>query len=56
MAPPCDAAVCMTIAASVTPSPAPPYCSGIVTPSQPSIAIALWNSNGKRASLSQLDQ
>ena len=56
MAPPWDETVCITIAASVTPRPAPPCSSGIVTPSQPSAAIALWNSNGKRASLSQFDQ
>ena len=48
--------MCITIAASVTPSPAPPYSSGIVTPSQPSDAMALWNSVGNRSSRSQAAQ
>src|SRR5262245_61931695 len=41
-------------AASVTPRPAPPYCSGIRTPSQPLSAKARTNSTGysARASLS----
>ncbi|MNL00833.1 hypothetical protein D3C87_1212800 [compost metagenome] len=33
--------VCMISAASVMPSPAPPYCSGMAMPSQPAPAIAL---------------
>ena len=36
-------------AASVTPSPAPPYASGIMSPSQPLSAKALTNSCGYSA-------
>ena len=32
---------CSTMAASVTPSPPPPYSSGMVRPSQPPLATAL---------------
>jgi hypothetical protein len=39
MAPPRLATSFIMIAASVTPSPAPPYSSGIVMPSQPPSAI-----------------
>ncbi len=40
--PPPEAEIsCSTIAASVTPSPPPPYCSGMVMPSQPALATAL---------------
>ncbi len=50
------AASCITMAAAVTPRPAPPYSSGIVVPSQPASAIARWNSRGKRASASHSTQ
>ena len=49
MPPPWRATACIMIAASVTPSPAPPYSTGMVMPSQPPAAIAWWNSRGKRA-------
>ena len=32
---------CIMIAASVTPSPAPPYASGIMSPSQPRVREGL---------------
>jgi hypothetical protein len=38
---------CIMMAASVTPSPAPPYSSGIAIPSQPPAATASANSWGK---------
>ena len=56
MPPPWRATVCIMIAASVTPSPAPPCSAGMVMPSQPPAAIAWWNSRGKRASASQSRQ
>jgi len=56
MPPPWRTTSCMTVAASVTPRPAPPYSSGMVTPSQPSSAIARWNATGKRPSSSHVDQ
>src|SRR5262249_18107442 len=37
---------CMTTAASVIPSPAPPYSSGMMVPSQPRLASARTNSQG----------
>ena len=40
---------CIMIEASVTPSPAPPYASGIMSPSQPASAKALTNSCGYSA-------
>ena len=51
MPPPWLATSCIMIAASVTPSPAPPYSSGMVMPSQPASAIARWNSRGNFAVL-----
>ena len=54
-APDC-ATACMTMAASVMPSPLPPYSSGIATPSQPPSAIARWNSCGKPPSVSFFSQ
>ena len=41
--------VCIISAASVMPSPAPPYSCGIAMPSQPASAIARWKSSGKTA-------
>jgi hypothetical protein len=38
---PDSSTVCMTIVASVTPRPAPPYSSGIAVPSQPASPMAL---------------
>lgn len=46
MPPPASATACIMIAASVMPRPAPPYASGIATPSQPASAIALWKLAG----------
>jgi len=40
MAAPEAATVCIIIVASVIPSPAPPYASGMAMPSQPPSAIA----------------
>ena len=40
---------CSMSAASVTPSPEPPYSSGTITPSQPAWAKALMNSHGYSA-------
>jgi len=44
--PPLVATSFIMIAASVTPSPEPPYSSGMVMPSHPASAMAAWNSNG----------
>jgi hypothetical protein len=56
MPPPWLATSCIMIAASVTPSPAPPYSGGIVMPSQPASAIARWNSCGNSPSSSRASQ
>jgi hypothetical protein len=40
---------CSISAASVTPSPEPPYSSGTITPSQPAWAKAFTNSHGYSA-------
>ena len=40
MPPPLLTTSCIISAASVTPRPAPPYCSGMVMPSQPASAMA----------------
>ncbi len=48
-APPELATVCIMMAASVMPRPAPPNSTGMAMPSQPASAIALWKSNGKVA-------
>ena len=40
---------CSMMAASVTPSPEPPYSSGMIMPSQPPAAKALTNSHGYSA-------
>ena len=56
MPPPWLATSCIMIAASVTPSPAPPYSTGIVIPSQPASAIAWWNSYGNTPSSSRASQ
>src|SRR6266700_2665470 len=43
-----DAATsCIINAASLMPSPAPPYAVGMAMPSQPALAMAAWNSSGK---------
>ena len=47
------ATVCISTAASLTPSPAPPYASGIAIPSQPPSAIAEANSTGNAPSRSR---
>ena len=44
------------IAASVMPSPDPPYSSGMQMPSQPASASAMWKSAGKPPSLSFFSQ
>ncbi len=44
-----QAMVCIISAASVTPSPAPPYASGIAIPSQPPAATASVNAWGNVA-------
>ena len=46
---PDSAIVCIMIAASVMPRPAPPYSSGMAMPSQPASAKARWKSCGKAA-------
>ncbi len=46
IAPADRATVCISTAASLTPSPAPPYASGMAIPSQPPAAIASVNSVG----------
>lgn len=53
---PLAAMVCIISAASVMPSPAPPYASGIAMPSQPLAASAAWNSCGKPPSRSLRSQ
>ena len=53
---PDSAMVCIRIAASVTPRPAPPYCCGMQMPSQPSSAKARWKSCGKPPALSLASQ
>ncbi len=53
---PDSAIVCIMIAASVIPSPAPPCDSGIAMPSHPSRASAWWSSDGNPPSLSFFNQ
>ena len=53
---PDSAIACIMIAASVMPSPAPPYASGMAMPSQPSLANAWWKSAGKPPSRSRFSQ
>jgi hypothetical protein len=47
MAAPDSAIPCIMSAASVIPSPAPPYASGMAMPSHPAAARAACNSCGK---------
>ena len=53
---PDSAMACIMMAASVMPSPEPPYASGMAMPSQPASASALWKSCGKPPSLSLASQ
>ncbi len=56
IAAPDSATACIISAASVMPSPAPPYCAGMAMPSHPASAMAAWNSCGKVAVRSRSSQ